>query len=76
MFLARAPTAARRRAFLALDFEEPRPVLRGRTLYYVYPARRRGRRSPFDLERALGVPGTFRTARVVGRLLALISEEP
>lgn len=32
LFLGRAPTAARRRAFLGLEFEGPRPVLRGRTV--------------------------------------------
>jgi hypothetical protein len=42
--------------------------------YYVYPARLRGRRTPFDFERTLGVRGTFRTSRVVDRLLARMSE--
>jgi uncharacterized protein (DUF1697 family) len=74
LFLARPPAAARRRAFLRLDFEAPRPVLRGRTLCFVHPARLLGKRTPFDFERALGVEGTARSARVVGQLLARMSE--
>jgi hypothetical protein len=37
-------------------------------VFFVYPARLRGREKPFDFERELGVPGTARSARVVGRL--------
>jgi uncharacterized protein (DUF1697 family) len=70
LFLVRAPTPARRRAFRKLEFEGPRPVLYGKTVFFVFPARLRGKRTPFDLERALGVQGTIRTARVVRRLLA------
>jgi uncharacterized protein (DUF1697 family) len=69
LFLARAPTTTRRQAFHRLDFEVPRPILQGKTVYFVYPARRRGQRTPFDFERALGVLGTARSARVVGQLL-------
>lgn len=72
MFLARLPTRARRREFQGLDFEEPRPVLRGKTLYFVYPALLRGRRTAFDFERFLGVRGTARSGRVVKQLLALM----
>jgi uncharacterized protein (DUF1697 family) len=68
LFLSRPPTAARRRAFAELDFEPPRPFLRGRTAFFVYPVRLRGKRSPLDLERALGVAGTARSARVVTKL--------
>jgi hypothetical protein len=70
MFLDRPPPAARRRAFLGLDVQNPRPVLRGRTLYFSYPLLLRGRRTPLDVEVALGVLGTFRTSRVVAALLA------
>jgi hypothetical protein len=70
LFLKRPPTAARRRAFGRLDFEAPRPVLRGRAVFFVYPARLRGRRTPFDFERALGVQGTARSVRIVKQLLA------
>jgi Protein of unknown function (DUF1697) len=76
LFLKRPPTAARRRAFSSLDFEAPRPVLRGRAVFFVYPARLRGRRTPFDFESALGVQGTARSARVVKQLLARMSEVP
>jgi uncharacterized protein (DUF1697 family) len=67
-FLARPPTA-RRQAFLRLGFEGPRPVLRGRTIFFVHTARLRGTRTPLDFERALGVQGTARSARVVEQLL-------
>lgn len=70
MFLERPPAAAKKRAFLDLDVRDPRPVLRGRTLYFAYPLVRRGRRTPLDIEDALGVRGTFRTSRVVRTLLA------
>ena len=76
VFLARVPSPARRRAFLQLDFETPRPVLRGRTLFYVYPGTLRGKRTPLDFERVLGVQGTFRSARVVSQLLARMRDSP
>jgi hypothetical protein len=74
MFLERPPTTARKRAFLDLDVREPRPVLRGRTLYLSYPLLLRGRRTHLDVEDALAVRGTFRTSRVVATLLARMSE--
>src|SRR5262245_26560201 len=75
MFLERAPTTVRTRAFRDLDFREPIPVLRGRTLYYSYPLLLRGRKTPLDIEDALGVRGTFRTSRVVATLLVRMSDE-
>lgn len=74
MFLEHAPTAVNRRAFLELDVREPRPVLVGRTVYFSYPLLLRGRRTPVDVESALGVRGTFRTSRVVATLLARMSD--
>jgi uncharacterized protein (DUF1697 family) len=76
LLLARAPSASRRRAFERTAFEAPRPVLRGATVYFVHPARRRGTKTPFNFETALGVQGTARSARVVGRLLARMSRRP
>ena len=73
MFLERPPSAARRRAFLELEFQEPRPVLSGRTLYFSYPLLLHGRRTPLDIEAALGVRGTFRTSRVAAALLSRMS---
>ncbi len=70
MFLARAPAAARFRAWLNLTFDDPSPVLYGKNVFLVFPARLRGKRTPFDLEGALGIQGTLRTARVVRQLLA------
>jgi uncharacterized protein (DUF1697 family) len=70
LFLARAPAPARRRDFLRLDFEPPRPVLQGRTLFFVYPARVRGKRAPLDFERVLGIQATARSARIVDQILA------
>ena len=67
LFLARAPSDQRRQDFLALDFDEPRPVLRGRTVYFVHPAHVHGKRATFDFEAALGM-GTARSARVVKRI--------
>ena len=69
LFLARSPTAAKRKKFLQLDFESPQPVVRGKTLYFVHPARLRGKRTAFDFERAFDVLGTARSARVVGQIL-------
>src|SRR6266540_1114106 len=74
MFLERPPTTARKRAFLDLDVREPRPVLRGRTLYLSYPLLLRGRRTHLNVEDALEVRGTFRTSRVAATLLARMSE--
>jgi hypothetical protein len=74
MFLAHPPAAAKKRAFLELDFQEPRPIIRGRTVYFSFPLLLPGRRTPFDIERALGVKGTFRTARVAAALLARMSD--
>jgi uncharacterized protein (DUF1697 family) len=73
LFLTRLPTAKRRRAFLELDFESPRPVIHGKTVYFVHPARLKGKRASFDFERDLGVLGTARSARVVRQLLARMS---
>jgi uncharacterized protein (DUF1697 family) len=69
LFLARAPTAARRQALRRLTFDRAQPVLRGTTVFFRYPARLRGRRAPFDFEAALDVAGTARSARVVQRVL-------
>jgi hypothetical protein len=74
MFLERPPTPAKKRAFLALDFGEPHPVLKGRTMYFSYPLLLRGRRTPFDVEDALGLRGTFRTSRVAAILLDRLSD--
>jgi uncharacterized protein (DUF1697 family) len=73
LFLARSPAAARRRAFLDLAFEPPRPVLRGKTVSFVHPATMQGKRAPLDFERLLNVQGTARSAAVVSRLLARMS---
>jgi hypothetical protein len=53
-----------------MDLAPPRPVLHGRTLYFVHPVRAGGKRAPLDIEVALGVTGTMRSARVVAALLA------
>lgn len=73
LFLDRAPTKAKREAFRGLDFEARPPVLRGKTAYFVYPANLRGKRTPLDFEKALGVQGTFRSSRVVRRILEIMS---
>jgi uncharacterized protein (DUF1697 family) len=68
LFLAEPPAAARRRAFQAIDFEEPAPELVGKTVFFVHPARLRGKRSPFDFERAFDLKGTARSAGIVEQL--------
>jgi uncharacterized protein (DUF1697 family) len=73
-FLAKPPSAAKRKAFAALDFEAPAPVLSGKTVFIVHPTRLKGRKGIFDFEKFLGVPETGRTARIVERILALMSE--
>ncbi len=73
-FLTRAPTAARRRAFLRLEMAAPRPVLRGKNVFFKSPATLRGKRTPINFEWALGVQGTARSARVVCGILAQMAK--
>lgn len=73
MFLSRAPTRAGRRRLSECDLHPPHPKLWGRNLFFVYPVRVRGRRSPMDLEQVLGRKGTARSARVVARLAEKMS---
>ena len=72
IFLARAPTAAERKRFLALDFAEPRPVLKGRDAFYAFPVAIKGKKANVDIEKAIGVTGTQRTMRVVTRIAELM----
>lgn len=72
LLLAKRPSASRQEALANVDFEEPRPVLAGRTVYFVHPARVVGRRSPFDFEQLLGVPGTARSFGVVTNVAAMM----
>lgn len=74
LFLTRAPTVAKRKAFLRLDFESRRPVIQGKTVYFVHPAHLRGKRASFDFESSLDVLGTARSARVVRQILALMKK--
>jgi uncharacterized protein (DUF1697 family) len=69
LLLATMVPAKRRRAFEQLDFEDPRPVLDARTVFFMHPTRLRGSRATFDLEKFLGVTGTTRSARVVRSVL-------
>jgi len=45
------------------------PVISGANVYFVHPTRRPGAKGVVDFERALGVRGTMRSARVVARVL-------
>ena len=74
LFLTRSPTPAKRQAFLQLDFASPAPVIQGKTIYFVHPARLKGKRASFDFEEALGILGTARSARVVRQILALMTK--
>jgi len=70
LFLAAAPSAAKRRALQATPFEGGPPLLKGKALHFAYPARIAGKRGPTDFEQLLGVRGTARSARVVEQLAA------
>ena len=74
LFLAKPPSLARREAFNELDFEGRRPVLRGSTVYFRYPARLADKKAPFDFEEFLGVRGTARSARVVKTISEKLDE--
>jgi hypothetical protein len=70
MFLDRVTPPAARRRLAATAFIGPRPVLRGRSLYFVYPAAVEGRRTPIDFEHLLGMRGTARSSSIVRRVLS------
>lgn len=72
IFLARALTPAERRRFLALDFAEPKPVLKGRDAFYSFPVTLAGKKANVDIEKAIGITGTQRTMRVVMRIAELM----
>jgi uncharacterized protein (DUF1697 family) len=69
MFLTRTPSRSARAALTALVLDPPVPQIHGRITQLVFPARRRGRRTPVDFEEVLGVSGTMRSLRVVEALL-------
>jgi uncharacterized protein (DUF1697 family) len=48
------------------------PVISGANVYFVYPTRRPGFKGVIDFERALGVRGTMRSARVIARVLEVM----
>src|SRR5688572_32974711 len=73
-FLTQSPTASKRNQFLQIDFESPHPIIRGKIVYFVHPARLKGKRASFDFEGALGILGTARSAQVVRRILALMKK--
>ena len=73
LFLAHAPNTTRRQALMNLDYETEPPVLRGRTVFFIYPVRLRGSRTALDFERALEVEGTARSARVIDRVFSAMS---
>jgi hypothetical protein len=74
LILANLPSAAKRRDFLRLAFEAPEPVLRGRTVYFVHPARLSGKRTLFEFEELLGVQVTGCSAQVVKKILERMSK--
>jgi uncharacterized protein (DUF1697 family) len=69
MFLAKPPSRSARAALAALDLDPPVPQISGRVMHFVFPATRRGRRTPLDFEEVLGVSGTMRSLGVVDALL-------
>ena len=74
IFLAKPPSLSRREKFNELEFEGRRPVLRGSTVYYRYPARLSDKKAPFDFEEFLDVRGTARSARVVKTIAEKLAE--
>jgi uncharacterized protein (DUF1697 family) len=70
LFLASAPSTAKRRALQHMAFDGSRPVLKGKALHFTYPSTVAGKRTPVDFERLLGVRGTARSARIVEQLAA------
>lgn len=75
MFLTHQALEREQEAVLdGLEFEGARPVVGGSVVYFVHPTRLASRRSVFDFERVLGLEGTMRASRVVGRLLDLMKQ--
>lgn len=74
LFLAHPPDEGQQRAFMDLDFDTTPPVVQGKTVFFVWPLRLRDRRTPLDIEKTLDIPGTARSARVVARILAHMTE--
>ena len=70
-FLTDEPDAARREALMALQGEDYRFHVWEKVLYYSYPRVFVGRRRTVDFERVLGVKGTGRTWKVVGKLIEM-----
>jgi uncharacterized protein (DUF1697 family) len=72
MFLADAPTAARRKALAEVSSEHYRFEVKGKVLYYAYPRAVEGRQlRRIDFEKVLGTHGTARTWKVVAKLAEL-----
>ena len=73
LFLARLPVDETNPVFgNALGPDGEPPVASGATVYFVWPTRLSGRRGVVNFERELGVLGTMRTSRVVGRVLQMM----
>jgi len=71
----RGPVSEKRLHVLSgLKFEGDAPVVVGDNVYFVHPTQLCDRKSLFDFERELGVQGTMRGARVVGRVAEIMSE--
>ena len=72
-FLSDEPVAERVEALMALQRDDYQFCLRGRILYYAYPASLAGHRRTIDFEKVLGVAATARSAKVVNELIGLLS---
>jgi uncharacterized protein (DUF1697 family) len=59
-------------SLFAGGFEGDPPVISGANVYFVHPTRRPGVTGVVDFERALGVRGTMRSARVIARVLGMM----
>ena len=71
MFLSAPPSAARRRALMAVQGEEYRFHIKRKVLYYAYSRKFDGIRRMIDFEKILGVSGTSRSWKVVDKLIEM-----
>ena len=74
VFLSATPSPQRRAALLAAEAPPYRFALEGRVFSYAYAKADAAGRRTIDVEKALGVRGTGRSAKVVQRLIELAGD--
>ena len=73
MFLSAAPAALRRKTLMGMQGKEYRFYIGGKVLYLTYSRKYDGNRRSIDFEKVLGVSGTARSWKVVGKLIEIAS---